>query len=84
MALRNGVPIVGILDAGGARIQEGVDALGGYAEVFQRNTLASGVIPQITMIMAPAPEVMCIHRRSPISSSWYATPLTCSSPALML
>ena len=53
MALRNGVPIVGILDAGGARIQEGVDALGGYAEVFQRNTLASGVIPQITMIMGP-------------------------------
>ncbi|MGC6511274.1 MAG: acyl-CoA carboxylase subunit beta [Parvibaculales bacterium] len=53
MALRNRMPIVGILDAGGARIQEGVDALGGYAEVFQRNTLASGVIPQITMIMGP-------------------------------
>ena len=53
MALRNRVPIIGILDAGGARIQEGVDALGGYAEVFQRNTLASGVIPQITMIMGP-------------------------------
>ena len=53
MALRNGMPIIGILDAGGARIQEGVDALGGYAEVFQRNTLASGVIPQITMIMGP-------------------------------
>ncbi|MEC7594989.1 MAG: acyl-CoA carboxylase subunit beta, partial [Pseudomonadota bacterium] len=53
MAQRNGTPIIGILDAGGARIQEGVDALGGYAEVFQRNTLASGVIPQITMIMGP-------------------------------
>ena len=53
MALRNGTPIIGMLDAGGARIQEGVDALGGYAEVFQRNTLASGVIPQITMIMGP-------------------------------
>ncbi len=53
MALRNGTPIIGILDAGGARIQEGVDALGGYAEVFQRNTLASGVIPQMTMIMGP-------------------------------
>ena len=53
MALRNGTPIIGILDAGGARIQEGVDALGGYAEVFQRNTMASGVIPQITMIMGP-------------------------------
>lgn len=53
MALRNGMPIIGILDSGGARIQEGVDALGGYAEVFQRNTLASGVIPQVTMIMGP-------------------------------
>lgn len=53
MALRNLVPIIGLLDAGGARIQEGVDALGGYAEVFQRNTLASGVVPQITMIMGP-------------------------------
>ena len=53
MALRSRTPIVGILDAGGARIQEGVDALGGYADVFQRNVLASGVIPQITMIMGP-------------------------------
>ena len=53
MALRNRIPIIGILDSGGARIQEGVDALGGYAEVFQRNTLASGVIPQISVIMGP-------------------------------
>ena len=53
MALRNGLPIISLLDSGGARIQEGVNALGGYAEVFQRNTLASGVIPQITMIMGP-------------------------------
>ena len=53
MALRNGAPIVALLDAGGARIQEGVDALGGYAEVFSRNTLASGVIPQISLIMGP-------------------------------
>ncbi|MBE8191157.1 MAG: acyl-CoA carboxylase subunit beta [Alphaproteobacteria bacterium] len=53
MALRNRMPIVGILDSGGARIQEGVDALGGYADVFQRNTLASGVIPQISVIMGP-------------------------------
>ena len=53
MALKNGVPIVGIYDAGGARIQEGVAALGGYAEVFQRNVLASGVIPQISIIMGP-------------------------------
>ncbi|QND14065.1 acyl-CoA carboxylase subunit beta [Rhizobium leguminosarum bv. trifolii] len=53
MALMNRAPIVGIYDAGGARIQEGVAALGGYAEVFQRNVLASGVIPQISVIMGP-------------------------------
>ena len=53
MALRNRAPIIGLYDAGGARIQEGVAALGGYAEVFQRNILASGVIPQISVIMGP-------------------------------
>jgi propionyl-CoA carboxylase beta chain len=53
MALRNRAPIIGIYDAGGARIQEGVAALGGYAEIFQRNVLASGVIPQISVIMGP-------------------------------
>jgi propionyl-CoA carboxylase beta chain len=53
MALRNRAPIIGLFDAGGARIQEGVDALGGYGEVFQRNVLASGVIPQISVIMGP-------------------------------
>jgi propionyl-CoA carboxylase beta chain len=53
MALRNRAPIVGLYDAGGARIQEGVAALGGYAEIFQRNVLASGVIPQISVIMGP-------------------------------
>lgn len=53
MALRNRAPIIGIYDAGGARIQEGVAALGGYAEIFQRNVLASGVIPQISLIMGP-------------------------------
>ncbi len=53
MALKNGAPIIGLFDAGGARIQEGVAALGGYGEVFQRNVIASGVIPQISMIMGP-------------------------------
>ena len=53
MALANGAPIIGLFDAGGARIQEGVDALGGYGEVFTRNVLASGVIPQISVIMGP-------------------------------
>jgi len=52
-AIQVGAPIIGINDSGGARIQEGVAALGGYAEVFQRNVMASGVIPQISMIMGP-------------------------------
>jgi propionyl-CoA carboxylase beta chain len=53
MAVKNRAPIVGLFDAGGARIQEGVAALGGYGEVFQRNVLASGLIPQISVIMGP-------------------------------
>ncbi|WP_011581072.1 MULTISPECIES: acyl-CoA carboxylase subunit beta [Chelativorans] len=53
MALKNRAPVIGFYDAGGARIQEGVAALGGYAEIFQRNVLASGVIPQISVIMGP-------------------------------
>ena len=52
-AIRAGVPVIGLNDSGGARIQEGVASLGGYAEVFQRNVLASGVIPQISLIMGP-------------------------------
>jgi len=52
-AMKVGAPVVGLNDSGGARIQEGVDALAGYADVFQRNVLASGVIPQISMIMGP-------------------------------
>uniref|UniRef100_UPI003F95FE9D acyl-CoA carboxylase subunit beta n=1 Tax=Roseiarcus sp. TaxID=1969460 RepID=UPI003F95FE9D len=53
MAVKNRAPIIGLFDAGGARIQEGVAALGGYGDVFQRNVLASGVIPQISLIMGP-------------------------------
>jgi len=53
MALRNRAPVIGLFDAGGARIQEGVAALGGYGEVFLRNVTASGVIPQISVIMGP-------------------------------
>ncbi len=52
-AMKVGVPVIGLNDSGGARIQEGIDSLAGYAEVFQRNVLASGVIPQISMIMGP-------------------------------
>ncbi len=53
MALKARAPIIGLFDAGGARIQEGVAALGGYGEVFKRNVIASGVIPQISVIMGP-------------------------------
>ena len=52
-AMKVGAPVIGLNDSGGARIQEGVASLGGYAEVFQRNTLASGVVPQISLIMGP-------------------------------
>src|SRR5438874_7823471 len=53
LAMKARAPIIGLFDAGGARIQEGVAALGGYGEVFRRNVLASGVIPQISVIMGP-------------------------------
>src|SRR6187401_3358239 len=53
LALRNGAPMIGLNDSGGARIQEGVVSLGGYADIFLRNTLASGVVPQISAIMGP-------------------------------
>ena len=53
MAVRNGAPVIGLNDSGGARIQEGIDALAGYGEIFERNILASGVIPQISGIFGP-------------------------------
>ncbi len=53
MAMKSGAPVIGLNDSGGARIQEGVDSLSGYAEIFLRNVLASGVVPQISVIMGP-------------------------------
>ncbi|PWH19468.1 MAG: methylmalonyl-CoA carboxyltransferase [Anaerolineae bacterium] len=53
LAMRNGVPIIGLIDSGGARIQEGVRSLGGYAEIFRRNAQYSGVIPQISVMLGP-------------------------------
>lgn len=53
MAMKNGAPVIGLNDSGGARIQEGVVSLGGYADIFYRNTLASGVVPQISAILGP-------------------------------
>src|SRR6184192_4271729 len=53
LAMKTGVPVIGLNDSGGARIQEGVASLGGYADIFLRNTLASGVVPQISAILGP-------------------------------
>ncbi|MCY7375297.1 MAG: hypothetical protein LH472_04915 [Pyrinomonadaceae bacterium] len=53
LAMKTGAPVIGLNDSGGARIQEGVVSLGGYADIFLRNTLASGVVPQISCIMGP-------------------------------
>ena len=51
--MKVGAPVIGLNDSGGARIQEGVASLGGYAEIFQRNVLASGVVPQLSLVMGP-------------------------------
>ena len=53
LAMRNGAPVLGLNDSGGARIQEGVVSLGGYADIFLRNTMASGVVPQLSAILGP-------------------------------
>ena len=64
MAMKNGAPVIGLCDSGGARIQEGVASLGGYADVFQKNVLASGVVPQISVIMGPcAGGALCTRMR---------------------
>jgi len=63
LALKVGAPVVGFNDSGGARIQEGVLSLGGYAEIFLRNTLASGVVPQLSLIMAPKGAVEILWKR---------------------
>ena len=53
LAMKNGAPVIGLNDSGGARIQEGIESLAGYSEIFQRNVMASGVIPQISAIFGP-------------------------------
>ena len=78
LAVRMGAPIVGLNDSGGARIQEGVLSLGGYADIFLRNTLASGVVPQISAIMGPALAGRSTRRRSRTSPSWWMARATCS------
>src|SRR5690242_13908630 len=61
LAMKVGAPVIGLNDSGGARIQEGVVSLGGYADIFLRNTLASGVVPQISCIMGPCAEIGRAH-----------------------
>ena len=67
LALKTGCPVVGFNDGGGARVQEGVVALGLYGEIFYRNVMASGVIPQISLVMGPAPAARSTPPRSPTS-----------------
>ena len=69
LAMKVGVPVIGLNDSGGARIQEGVESLAGYADIFLRNTLASGVIPQDqSASSAPARAARCTRQPSPTSS----------------
>ena len=69
MAMRNGAPCIGLNDSGGARIQEGVNALAGYANIFQRNVMASGVIPQISRVPR---SLRPLRARTLRRSSWVA------------
>ena len=64
MAMQNGAPVIGLFDSGGARIQEGVASLAGFGEVFKRNVLASGVVPQISVIMGPCAGRRCLFPRA--------------------
>ena len=82
LAMKNGAPVIGLNDSGGARIQEGVVSLGGYADIFLRNVLASGVIPQISCIMGPcAGGAVYSPGADGLRCAWSKTPATCSSPA---
>ena len=68
LAMKTGAPVIGLNDSGGARIQEGVVSLAGYADIFLRNVMASGVVPQISASWGRAPAVRCTRLRSPTSS----------------
>ena len=65
-AMLVGAPVIGLNDSGGARIQEGVESLAGYADIFQKNVLASGVVPQISMIMGTRPLSRLAKRKTKI------------------
>ena len=76
-----GAPLVGLNDSGGARIQEAVDAMSGYGKIFFNNTLASGVIPQISAIMGPSAGGAVYSPALTDLFIWSEIPLKCSSPA---
>ena len=65
-AMLVGAPVIGLNDSGGARIQEGVESLAGYADIFQRNVMASGVVPQISMIMGKF-LLLCLMKHASLS-----------------
>ena len=83
LALKMGAPVVGLNNSGGARIQEGVVSLGGYADIFLRNTLYSGVVPQLSAVMGPCAGGAVIRLRLLTSSRWWTRLRTCSSPGRM-
>jgi propionyl-CoA carboxylase beta chain len=74
LALRNGVPVVGLNEGSGARIQEGIAGLALYGEIFRRNTHASGVVPQISLVLGNCAGGTSTRRRSPTSRSWSTRP----------
>ena len=79
-SLNTGAPIVGLIDSGGARIQEGVDSLAGYSDIFLRNVRASGVIPQISAIVGPAAGGQPIRPPLPTLCTWSRASGRCTSP----
>ena len=81
MAARNGAPVIGLNDSGGARIQEGVQSLAGYSDIFLRNMLCSGVVPQISAIMGPCAGGAVYSPAITDFVFMVRTPRTCSSPA---
>ena len=84
MAMQMGCPVIGINDSGGARIQEGVDSLNGYGKIFKRNTLASGVIPQFSVIMGPTAGGAVYSPALTDFISWLTKKALCTSLALKL
>jgi len=77
LAMKNGAPVIGLNDSGGARIQEGVVSLGAYADIFLRNTLASGVVPQISAIMGPCAGGAVYSPAITDFILWWSRPATC-------